>query len=92
MSITRKEENGQTLLTIVNQPQLTEDTLAAFIELLDGIKDQVHLLQQYLDNLEATALISGTDRDAWEKEFDLMQFLRVFLLRIRRHQNPHQSL
>ncbi|QNF33081.1 hypothetical protein HUW51_10190 [Adhaeribacter swui] len=92
MSITTKQENGQTILIIANQPQLTEHTLTAFIEFLDGIQHQVHQLQQYLDNLEATVLINSVDREQWEKEFDLMQFLRSFLMHLRRHFHPQQSL
>lgn len=92
MSISLREENGQQVIIIKDQPQLTENTLGALIELVDGLDGHTYMIQRYLDNLEATALIAGEDRHKWEEEFMLMQFLRDFLIRIRRHEDPNQSL
>ena len=93
MSISVKEENGQPVITIKEQPQLTEITLGALIELIDGVKDRFPMLQQYLDNLEATALLYDEEnRYKWEKEFEVMLYLRNFLIQLRRNQNPNGSL
>ncbi|QNF34365.1 hypothetical protein HUW51_17150 [Adhaeribacter swui] len=92
MSISVKNENGQVIITIKDQPQLTEQTLGALVEFIDQVEDPNYLLN-YLANLEATALIyDPSSRDKWEKEFDLMQYLRDFLTVIRRHQDPSTSL
>lgn len=92
MSISQKVENGQPVITIREQPELTEHTLGALIEFIAGVGDKVPQLQQYLSNLEAVAILHGEDRQDWEEEFEVMQFLRSFLTQIRRHQDPKQSL
>lgn len=91
MPITRTEENGQPVFIIKDQPQLNEATLGALIEFIDGVEDPNYLLN-YLANLESNALLYTEDRDRWEKEFEMMQYLRDFLMTIRRNKFPDSSL
>jgi hypothetical protein len=51
MGISIREGNGQQVIIIKDQPQPTENALGALIELIEGLDGNVHMIQQYLDNL-----------------------------------------